>query len=138
MMGAATHRLTRLLARDKALVPLRVPFVEYVGERPEGEVSEVPRGRGLRRVVGELLTNDFSLGPWVAGGLVAAWAVWPRATRLVAGVFALSAVSDMLHRGYAWLGAGMQRAQALASAVEVSEGPLVPREEEPLVVTPAH
>ena len=38
---------------------LRSPFTRYTGEAQPSEVSEEPRGRGLRRAVGELLVCPY-------------------------------------------------------------------------------
>ncbi|WPB76337.1 DUF1360 domain-containing protein [Archangium violaceum] len=126
LLGVATHKLSRILARDFVTSPLRAPFVRYEGTRPAAEVSESPRGHGLRRAVGDLVSCTFCMGPWVAGALVCAHAVRPRETRLVASIFALTAVSDFLHRAYEWVGEGLKRTRRSARAMEVSEGPVVP------------
>lgn len=55
--GVATHKLSRLLAKDKVTSFLRAPFTEYQGPGGPGEVEEKPRGSGLRYVVGELLMS---------------------------------------------------------------------------------
>lgn len=123
LLGVATHKLSRIMARDFVTSPLRAPFVRYEGKRPAAEVSESPRGHGLRRAVGDLVSCTFCLGPWVAGALACAHAVRPRETRLVASIFALTTVSDFLHRGYEWVGEGLERTRGLAKAVVESEGP---------------
>jgi Zn-dependent protease len=77
-----------------------------------GEVSETPRGEGLRRAVGDLVSCVFCLGPWVGLGFTFLHAVRPEAARLAGSVLALTATSDFLHRTYEWLGAQLHRAQA--------------------------
>jgi hypothetical protein len=126
LLGVATHKLSRLVARDFVTSPLRAPFVRYKGKRPAAEVRESPRGHGLRRAIGDLVSCTFCLGPWVAGALVCAHAVRPRETRLVASIFALTTVSDFLHRAYEWMGEGLKRTRGLARAMEESEGPTHP------------
>ncbi|MCY1073621.1 DUF1360 domain-containing protein [Archangium lansingense] len=123
LLGVATHKLSRILARDFVTSPLRAPFVRYEGKSPAAEVSESSRGHGLRRAIGDLVSCTFCLGPWVAGALVCAHAVRPRETRLVASIFALTTVSDFLHRSYEWVGEGLKRTRRLAKAVVESEGP---------------
>lgn len=126
LLGVATHKLSRLVARDFVTSPLRAPFVRYEGPRPAAEVRESSRGHGLRRAIGDLVSCPFCLGPWVAGALVCAHAVRPRETRLVASIFALTTVSDFLHRAYEWVGEGLKRTRGLARAMEASEGPTHP------------
>ncbi|GGQ22172.1 DUF1360 domain-containing protein [Streptomyces mutabilis] len=69
----------------------------------EGEASEVmdaPRGTGLRRAVGDLVSCPFCTSTWVAGGLVGTYAVVPRAARLVAAGLSAVVVSDWMQ--HAW------------------------------------
>ncbi len=57
LLGLATHKLTRLLAKDKVTAPLRAPFVRYAGTgSAPNEVEETPRGSGMQRALGELVT----------------------------------------------------------------------------------
>jgi hypothetical protein len=63
-------------------------------------VEEKPRGRGVRRAIGELLVCPFCLGQWVATGILAALAVAPRATRFVCSIFAAVTISDFLQIFY--------------------------------------
>ncbi len=97
LLGAATHKLSRIIAKDRVTSPLRAPFTEYVEPAGESEIKEKVRGTGMRRAVGDLLTCPWCLSPWVAAGLAFGFVFKPRATRLVAGVFAAATVSDFLH-----------------------------------------
>lgn len=101
LLGVATHELSRVLTRARVTIPLRVPFTHYEGSDGAGQVREEPRGHGLRRAIGNLLTCQFCTGPWVAAGLSAALVFFPRVTRLGSSVFAIAAISDFLHQGYA-------------------------------------
>jgi hypothetical protein len=100
LSGLATHKLTRILTQDWVTAPLRAPFTTYKAARGGGEVAEKSRGGPLRRAVGDLLTCPYCSGPWVAGALMIGLLVGPRATRLIASVFGMVAVSDFLHRLY--------------------------------------
>ena len=122
--GLATHKISRILARDFVTAPLRAPFVRFKKKERAAELSESSRGEGLRRAVGDLLSCTFCLGPWVAGALACARALRPRETRLVASIFALTTLSDFLHRGYEWVGEGLKQTREHAKALEASEGPL--------------
>jgi hypothetical protein len=101
LLGVATHELSRTVTRARVTIPLRVPFTHYEGSDGAGQVREEPRGRGLRRAIGSLLTCQFCTGPWVALGLGAALLYFPRGTRFASSIFAMAAVSDFLHQGYA-------------------------------------
>lgn len=57
LLGIATHKLSRLLAKDWVTSFYRAPFTEYQGPgAASGEVSEKPRGQGLQLALGELFT----------------------------------------------------------------------------------
>ena len=100
LYGVATHKLSRLLAKDKVTAALRAPFAEYEDDGGPAEVEERPRGEGPRRAVGELVTCPYCLDQWVAGGFAVASVFAPRATRLTASVFATVAVADFLQMAY--------------------------------------
>ncbi len=100
LLGVATHKLSDSLANDAVAMPLRAPFTELREKRSPKMVDERPRGSGLRRSVGELLTCKFCLGVWTASFLTYGLVLSPRVTRLVAGIFAVVALSDHLHQAY--------------------------------------
>lgn len=101
LLGAlATQRLSRLVTKDRVTAALRAPFTTYQGEGGPGEVEEAPRGRGLRRAIGELLVCPFCIAQWIGAGFACAWLFAPRVTRFVAGLFSLVAVADLLQFRY--------------------------------------
>jgi hypothetical protein len=98
--GVATHKLSRLIAKDKITAFARAPFTEF--EQPGGpaEVEERARGDGLRRTIGELLVCPYCLGMWVSGGFHVGLVVAPRATRFTASVLTGLTISDFLQIAY--------------------------------------
>lgn len=100
LIGIATHKLSRLIAKDKVTSFLRAPFTTYQEASGQGEVEERPRGRGLQLALGELLGCPYCLGQWIAAtfgvGLVAA----PRFTRLVAAIYTAETIADFLQVAY--------------------------------------
>jgi hypothetical protein len=100
LYGVATHKLSRLLTKERVTAPLRAPFAEYAEKGGPAEVVERPRGSGARRAIGELVTCPYCLDQWVASGFAIASIFAPRATRLTAGVFATVAIADFLQIGY--------------------------------------
>src|SRR4051794_8924355 len=56
LLAVATQRLSRLVAKDKVTSAIRAPFVQYEEDAGPGEVSESPRGDGMRRAIGELIS----------------------------------------------------------------------------------
>jgi hypothetical protein len=87
-------------SQDAITSPLRAPFTELEEKESPKKVDEKPRGEGLRRSVGELLTCKFCLSVWVASLLTYGLVLAPRVTRLVAALFAVVTVSDYLHQAY--------------------------------------
>ncbi len=100
LLGMATHKLSMVGSQDAITSPLRAPFTELKEKESPKKVDEKPRGEGLRRSVGELLTCKFCLSVWVASLLTYGLVLVPRVTRLVAALFAVVTVSDHLHQIY--------------------------------------
>lgn len=100
LLGMATHKLSLVGTEDAVTSPLRAPFTELQEKQSPKSVDEAPRGEGLRRSVGELLTCKFCLGMWVASLLTYGLVLAPRVTRLVASVFTILTISDHLHQIY--------------------------------------
>jgi hypothetical protein len=99
-IGVASHKLSRLLAKDKVTSPLRAPFTELEGEGGPAEVEERPRGHGARRAIGEMLVCPYCLGLWVAAGFSLGLLFAPRLTRFAASVFTALTISDFLQVAY--------------------------------------
>ena len=100
LLGVATHKLSLIGAQDAVTSPLRAPFTELQEKESPKKVDEKPRGEGLRRSVGELVTCKFCLSVWLASFFTYGLVLVPRVTRLVATVFAVVTVSDHLHQAY--------------------------------------
>jgi Protein of unknown function (DUF1360) len=58
------------------------------------------QGRGMRRVIGELLVCPFCISQWIATAFAVGLVFAPRATRWIAGVFGAVGASDYLQFGY--------------------------------------
>jgi hypothetical protein len=89
-IGLATHKVSRLIAKDEVTEFLRAPFTED----PEGTE---PKPRGLKHALGELITCPYCVGLWVASGLAYAHVIVPREARFVSSIFSAQTVSDFLH-----------------------------------------
>jgi hypothetical protein len=100
LLGVATHKLSRIIAKDRITGILRAPFVNYIRSCGAGEVEEEPRGHGIQRGIGQLLSCPYCMAPWCATALAFGFIFAPRATRFFAGILASVAVSDFLHQAY--------------------------------------
>jgi hypothetical protein len=101
LLGVASHKASRLIAKDRIAAFVRAPFAEPHAEGAvPGEVEDRVRGEGLRAAIGQLLVCPHCLSMWIAaalaGGLVAA----PRETRLVTATLSAVTLSDFLQAAY--------------------------------------
>lgn len=100
LYAIATQKLSRVMTKGKVTTALRAPFTAVEGKGGAGELEERPRGRGLRRAIGELLTCPFCLGTWIASGFIYGAIFSPAVTRTVGSIFAVSGVADFLNQAY--------------------------------------
>ena len=100
LFALATQKLSRVMTKGKVTTALRAPFTAVEGKGGAGELEERPRGRGLRRAIGELLTCPFCLGTWIASGFIYGSIFSPAVTRTVGSIFAVSGVADFLQQLY--------------------------------------
>jgi hypothetical protein len=96
LIGAASYKLSRLIAKKKVTAFVRAPFTELQGQGGPAELEETPRGSGLQRALGELLVCPYCLGLWASGAFHAGLLFAPRATRFSASVLAALTISDLL------------------------------------------
>jgi Protein of unknown function (DUF1360) len=100
LVGTATHKLSRLVAKDKVLAFARAPFTQFQDKGGPAELEEKPRGRGLRRAIGELIVCPYCLGLWISGGFHAGLLFAPRETRFSASMLSALTLSDFLQIAY--------------------------------------
>jgi hypothetical protein len=100
LIGTASYKLSRLIAKKKVTAFVRAPFTELEGKGGPAELEETPRGTGLRRALGELLVCPYCLGLWASGGFHVGLLFVPRATRFSASVLSAMSISDFLQVAY--------------------------------------
>jgi Protein of unknown function (DUF1360) len=102
LLGLATQRTSRAIAKDKVTAPLRAPLTSHEGTdgAAPGEVEESPKGKGFRYALGELVLCPFCLAQWVAAGFAAGLVAAPRVTRFLVSLMAAVGVADFLQVGY--------------------------------------
>ena len=100
LLTLASHKASRLIAKDRVTSAIRAPFTRYEGDAGPGEVTEQARGRGLRRAIGELLVCPYCLGMWTSAALTAGLLVAPRFTRWLSSVLAIFFGADVLQIAY--------------------------------------
>jgi uncharacterized protein DUF1360 len=100
LMTIATHKMSRLLAKDAVTSPLRAAGTRFTGSAGAGELHEEVRGQGVRHTFGEMVSCPFCLDVWVATALCAGFVFAPRVTRLIASCLTAVAGADFLQLAY--------------------------------------
>ncbi|HYY73676.1 MAG TPA: DUF1360 domain-containing protein [Solirubrobacterales bacterium] len=100
LLGIASHKISRLVAKDKVTAWARAPFRRYVDQVGPNEMEEETRGEGPRAALGELVGCPYCLGLWIAGALAAGFAAAPRESRFVATIFSGMTVADFMQIAY--------------------------------------
>ncbi len=100
ILGLATFKAARTIARDDVTSFIREPFVE--GEAREGAESPIETG-DLRQAVGELVTCSRCVGTWMAAGLGTTQILAPRFGRILMWSLAAAGVNDWLQAGFSAL-----------------------------------
>ena len=114
-LAAATFALSKVIAREKIGTWVREPFVEQV------DSERRPRGRRLRRAVGELVTCTRCVGAWSALAVVGLRVADPQSGRLLTNVLAASALNDWLQAGFKLLTEQTNAASHRAAETEPEE-----------------
>ncbi len=100
LISVATHKIARMLSKDRVGSTIRAPFTTFQGDAGHGEVDEAARGRGLRRAIGELLICPYCLAMWISAGFLGGIVVSARPTRLIASAFTVVTAADALQIAY--------------------------------------
>jgi Protein of unknown function (DUF1360) len=101
LAGIASQKASRVLTRDLVTSWLRAPFTRFEEVADQSEVEERPRGHGLQRAIGELVTCPFCMDMWMASAFSAGLMAAPRATRALATPFVVHAIADAAQLAWA-------------------------------------
>jgi len=105
VLGLATFKAARTIARDQVTSFVREPFVEG-----DADGNEEPVQTGdMRQAIGELVTCSRCVGTWVAAGLASSQVIAPRFGRLLTWTLAAAGANDYLQAGFAALTATANR-----------------------------
>ena len=61
LIGVATHKFSRMAAKDKVTSPFRAPFSRFLEKGSPGEIEEESRGTGVQKAIGDLVTCPYCL-----------------------------------------------------------------------------
>jgi uncharacterized protein DUF1360 len=100
ILGLATFKAARTVARDEVTSFIRDPFV--AGDAHEGGEEPVESG-DIRQAIGELVTCTRCVGTWIAAGLTTTQVIAPRFGRLLTWSLAAAGTNDFLQASFAAL-----------------------------------
>ena len=132
LLAFATFRMGRLISYDVVMEPLRHPFAQTVPDATGAGESVEPRGVGVRRTLGQLISCPICAGTWVAGVLVCALVVFPGPTYVFLGIMAAIGAAEILNAlteilcwsgQYARVMSGRMQAGGSSQAVVPGESP---------------
>ncbi|MDQ2688672.1 MAG: DUF1360 domain-containing protein [Chloroflexota bacterium] len=115
MLGLASHRIGRMIAFERVAEPLREPFTATVPDETGADDTVVARGRGVRWVLGELLSCPTCVGTWAAMFLYLGLTFVPGPTRVLMSVLAAAGVAEVAYVGVEqleWSGRAARKAAA--------------------------
>ena len=119
MLGLATFRLGRLAAYDKVTETLRLPFTRTTRDSSGAGDTVVPKGRGVRRAIGELISCPICAGTWIGAALVYGLDIVPRPTRAFMAIMSAIGLAELLNaatEALSWSGqAAREEAGTLAN-----------------------
>jgi hypothetical protein len=101
LLGLATFKASRTVARDKVTSFVREPFVE--GKAYDGEDERPVRDTEMKQALGELVTCTRCVGTWLGAGLASLQILAPRTGRLLTTVLAAGALNDFMLAGFSAL-----------------------------------
>jgi hypothetical protein len=128
LMALATFRASRLVACDKIFSGERSPFTRTAPGISGTGKTTVPRGRGPRQAIGELIACPVCNGTWIAAALLYGRWRLPGPTRALITVFAAAGANELLGvatEALQWTGEAERRRTTLerkAGAVPATAG----------------
>jgi hypothetical protein len=114
MLATATFRLGRLVAYDEVFEPVRAPVTATRPDDSGAGEAVVPRGAGVRRALGELVSCPICAGTWISAGLVYALHLFPSPTRVFLAILSTIGTAEILNALTESLSWSSERARKLA------------------------
>ena len=94
LLGLASHRIGRMVAFERVAEPFRAPFTATVPDESGADETVVARGKGVRWVLGELLSCPTCVATWSALALTIGRRMLPGPTQMLVNVLAVVGVSE--------------------------------------------
>lgn len=96
-LGLASYRLGRMISYDKVVETYRAPFTRTVPDPSGAGMTVVPKGKGTRAAIGELIACPICSGTWVAAGLYYGLTLFPQATRAFIAIMSSIGFAEVLN-----------------------------------------
>lgn len=100
VLGLAAFRLTRLIVFDKIMEPFRRPFFSEIEEKDvetgQVEIYLIPKEKGIRGWIGELLSCYWCTGFWVSLCLTFFYLTHTKIGEIFIFIFAVAAVGSLI------------------------------------------
>ncbi|MBT2729326.1 DUF1360 domain-containing protein [Bacillus sp. ISL-75] len=99
ILSLASFRLTRLFVFDKITEFIREPFfneIKEVDEYGEIEVYYLPKEKGVKKFLGELLSCYWCTGIWTSVGVVGISLLYPIVSYPIILILAVAGIASIL------------------------------------------
>ena len=99
LLTLASFRLTRLIVYDKIVEFMRNPFLQEIIEQDDtGQeiIYSIPKEKGIRRFIGELISCHWCTGVWASAFLVALYLLYPSIAFILILILSISAVGSII------------------------------------------
>lgn len=99
VLGLSVFRITRLIVFDKIMEPFRRPFFTEIEEKDEQgkvEIYLIPKEKGIRHWIGELLSCYWCTGFWVSLFLTLLYMTHSVVGDIFIFIFAVAAVGSLI------------------------------------------
>lgn len=131
LMALATFRASRLVAYDKIFSGERAPFTRTAPDVSGTGQTTVPRGRGPRHAIGELIACPVCNGTWIAAALLYGQRRLPGPTRALITIFAAAGANELLgaaSEALQWTGEAERRRSTLERKAGAAPSPASARD----------
>ena len=115
-LGLASYRTGRIIAFDQVTEPLRAPLTRQSNGGTE------PKGSGVQRALGELVSCPSCIGTWIAAGSVYGLRLVPAPTRAFLAFMAAGGVAELLDYATEALDKARRAAEARTKQIQQQTG----------------
>lgn len=110
VIGVGSHKLARMISKDRVVTVFRSPFTDYKGTDGAlpGEAKESARkdGSGMRQAIGELISCPYCTATWATGLVFGSYLVDRKVGRTLGTLLSAISLADVAHATYVKLVGG--------------------------------